>query len=95
MESFLNINKKCECEETDGKPKTSDKVVTSRKYLKCYDSYLDFGFTSIDVWHQERPQCVLCVKVLAPESMLTTKLKRHLQTDHPNMASKSWDYFTR
>jgi len=49
MESFLNINKKCECEETDGKPKTSDKVVTSRKYLKCYDSYLDFGFTSIDV----------------------------------------------
>jgi hypothetical protein len=35
----------------DGKPKTSDKVVNSRKYLKYDDSYLDFGFTLIDVSH--------------------------------------------
>ena len=31
MESFLNINKKCESEEMDGKPKTSDKGVNNRK----------------------------------------------------------------
>lgn len=81
--------------KTDGIPKTSDKVVNSQKYLKYDDSYLEFGFTSIDVSHQEHLQCVLCVKVLAPECLLPAKLKRHLETDHPNMATKSCDYFTR
>jgi len=58
MESFLNINKKYESEETEGKPKTSDKLVNNRKYWKYDHSYLDFGFASIDVSHQEHPQFV-------------------------------------
>ena len=35
------------------------------------------------------------MKVLAPECMLPTKLKCHLETSHPNMVIKSRDYFTR
>jgi len=35
------------------------------------------------------------MKVLAPECMLPTKVKRHLETVHTNMPSKSHDYFTR
>jgi hypothetical protein len=31
---------------------------------------------------------------LAPECMLSTKLKHQLETNHPNMASISPDYFT-
>jgi len=46
MESFLNINKKCDSEEMNGKPKTTDKVVNNWKYD---DSYLDFCFTLISV----------------------------------------------
>jgi hypothetical protein len=59
------------------------------------DSYLDFGFTSTEVDGEERPQYVLCRKVLASESMLPSKLKRHLETIHPSVVSKSLDYFSR
>ena len=38
---------------------------------------------------------MLCMKVLAPECMLPSKLKRHLETNHPSMVSKFHDYFTR
>ena len=69
--------------------------MNNRKYWKYDDSYLDFGFTLINITHQEHPHCVLGVKVLASECMLPSKLKCHFQTDHPNMASKSCDYFTR
>jgi hypothetical protein len=54
MDRFLpNSNKRCESE---------NKVAINRKFD---DSYLDFGFTSTEVDGEERPQCVLCMKVLA------------------------------
>ena len=56
----------------DDRPKTK-----SRKYN---DSYLDFGFTFILQNDKKKPQCVICSKVLASESMLPNKLKRHLKT---------------
>jgi hypothetical protein len=60
-----------------------------------YDSYLDFGFTLTEVDGEEMPQCVLCMKVLASECMLPSKLKCHLETTHPSVVSKSRDYFSR
>jgi hypothetical protein len=48
----------------------SSKRVKKRKNRKCDDSYLDFGFTSTEVDGEERPQCVLVMKVLASECML-------------------------
>jgi hypothetical protein len=56
---------------------------------------LDFGFTLAEVDGKERPQCVLCMKVLASECMPPSKLKRHLETNHSSLVSKSRDYFSR
>mgnify|MGYP002775206681 CR=1 FL=1 len=85
-----------------GSSNGSDKASTSggkeakkRKYRKYDDSYLDFGFTSIEVNNEEKPQCVLCLKILSSECMLPSKLKRHLETIHPTMADKSRDFFHR
>lgn len=65
------------------------------KYRKYDDKYLDFGFSCIDINNEERPQCVVCMKVLSVESMLPSKLKRHLETVHPNMVGKPREFFQR
>jgi hypothetical protein len=51
--------------------------VKKRKNRKYDDSYLDFGFTWTEVNGKKSPQCVLWMKVLASERMLSSKLKRH------------------
>jgi len=60
---FLNINNKCGTKEKDGQRQTSGELVKKRKYRICDDIYLDFGSTSIDDNHQERPQCLSCLEV--------------------------------
>jgi len=52
---FLDINNKCGTEENDGQRQTRGELVKKRKYQICDDIYLDFGSTSIDDSHQERP----------------------------------------
>jgi hypothetical protein len=37
----------------------------------------------------------MCMKVLASERMLPSKLKRHLETAHLSVVSNSRDYFRR
>jgi hypothetical protein len=96
MDQFLLIsNKRCESENKESKSSTSGKSVKKRKNKKYDDSYLDSGFTSIEVEGEERPQCVLCMNVLASKSMMPSKLKRHLETTHPCVVSKPRDYFSR
>jgi hypothetical protein len=74
MDRFLlNSNKRCESENKEGTSSTSGKSVKKRKNRKYDESYLDFGFTPIEVDGQERPQCVLYMKVLAIECMLSSK----------------------
>jgi len=49
----------------------------SRKYTnsyKCNNSYVDVGFTFILQNGEEKPQCVVCSKVLVSESMLPNKI---------------------
>lgn len=94
MERFL-LNKEIDKLRQPDEASTSDKGVKRRKYRKYDDSYLNFGFTSVEVNHEERPQCVLCLKILAVENMLPSKLKRHLETIHPTMVGKSREFFTR
>jgi hypothetical protein len=96
MDKFLlNINKYCRSKNKEDAPQTSGGGVKKQKCHKYDNSYLDFGFTSTDVNDKERPQCALCLKVLAPECMLPSKLKRHLETNHRNMVGKPCDFFTR
>jgi hypothetical protein len=66
MDRFLlNSNKHCESENKEGTSSTGGKSVKKRKNRKYDDSYLDFGFTSTEVHGEERPQCVLRMKVFA------------------------------
>jgi hypothetical protein len=69
--------------------------VKKRRNRKYDDSYFGFGFTSTEVDGEERPQYVLCMKVLASEFMLPSKLKCHLEITHPSVVSKAHDYFSR
>lgn len=96
MDKFLlNLNNQDSAKSIDEVPQTSGKGSEKRKRRKYDDSYLDFGFTSINENDKERPQCVLCMKVLAPECMLPSKLKRHLETNHSNFVGKPRNFFKR
>ncbi|CAG2059271.1 unnamed protein product [Timema podura] len=76
MEKFVNPNKKRKVEDTV--PFSTDE--RKRKCRKYYKSYLDYSFTNTGVDNQEHPQCIVCLKVLSPDSMLPGKLKRNLET---------------
>jgi hypothetical protein len=49
---------------------------------------VSFGFTN-NVDGEERPQCILCTKILAADSMKLDKLKRHIETVHPEYDGKN------
>lgn len=103
MKRFLSSNK-----TEQGSKQSSDSASTSvksdaeaaegsrkPKYRKYDDKYLDFGFSCIEINNEERPQCVVCMKVLSVESMLPSKLKRHLETVHSNLIGKPREFFKR
>jgi len=53
---------------------------------------MQFGFTSIIVSGEEKPQCVLCNKVFSNDSMGPVKLKQHLENVH--LQTKNKDRFS-
>ena len=55
--------------------------------------FLDLGFASIKDHGAEKPQCVLCYKVLSYESLKKNKLKRHLETKHPQHVKNNRIFF--
>jgi hypothetical protein len=55
-----------------------------------YDSYNQYGFTSIIINGAERAQCVICSKALSNDSIKPTKLKQHLQNVHPKDKDKGF-----
>ena len=65
----------------------------SERKRKYSDDFLKWGFTDIVIAGVERPQCVVCLEVLAHESMKPIKLQRHLQTKQPDLKDKSIDFF--
>ncbi len=54
---------------------------------------LALGFTVNVVGEEERPMCVLCLKTLAADSIKPTKLRRHIETMHPNYVQKPLEFF--
>ena len=59
------------------------------------EAFLNFGFTSIIENSIEKPQCVICSKVLTRESIKLSKLKQHLESGHSELVGKSVDFFRR
>lgn len=48
---------------------------------------------SVKSEQQPKPQCVVCYESLSNECMKPAKLRRHLETKHPEHKSKSLDFF--
>ena len=69
--------------------------MSSSKKRKYSDEYIKFGFTSIVDKGVEKPQCVVCYKVLGVDSMRPSKMKLHLTSNHPSHVDKDIDYFRR
>jgi hypothetical protein len=76
MDTFLNRPKR------DNPEFDSSNTVRKLKYRKYHESYMDYGFMYTVVENKERPQCVICFKVMAVESILPNKMKCHLETVH-------------
>jgi hypothetical protein len=87
MDKFLNRPKR------DNPEFDSSNTVRKSKHRKYDESYMDYGFTYTVVENEERPQCVICFKVMAVETMLPNKMKRHLETVHQTLKNKPRTYF--
>lgn len=87
MDKFLNRPKR------DNPEFDSSNTVRKSKHRKYDESYMDYGFTYTVVGNEERPQCVICFKVMAVGSMLSNKMKRHLETVHATLINKPRTYF--
>ena len=57
------------------------------------ESFLSFGFSFLVSKGLQVPQCIVCQKTLANESMKPFKLNEHLEKVHPDLAKKGLDYF--
>ena len=60
---------------------------------KYNHSYIEYGFTSIIINGEERPQCVICSKALTNDSMKPAKMKQHLPNVHPQHKDKNKNFF--
>ncbi|GFS59826.1 zinc finger BED domain-containing protein 5 [Nephila pilipes] len=68
------------------------KKVVKRKYD---EDYIKYGFSWCGDETAPRPQCIICGDQLSNESMVPSKLKRHLYSGHPSCANKDKQYFKR
>ena len=59
-----------------------------KKSFRYDESYIQLGFIVINACGEDKPQCVLCHKVLASSSLKPCNLKRHLETHHPDSKDK-------
>jgi len=60
------------------------------------DSYLKFGFIQCpDTDQLPRPQCVICATVLGNEAVKPWRFIRHLNTKHPDLVNKTFEFFMR
>ncbi|GFU02895.1 zinc finger BED domain-containing protein 5 [Trichonephila clavipes] len=70
---------------------TSSSTVSKAKKRKYDESYIRFGFVDSN----GSPLCMLCSKLLLNSSMAPAKLRRHLETVHPECKDKNQDFFGR
>ena len=59
------------------------------------DSYVDCGFMNITEKGIMKPQCLICLKVLTAQSLKPSKLKQHLQSQHPSYVGRDRSHFER
>lgn len=91
MDKFLIRQKEDEKnDENEGKKSAPTKLVPKkRKYL---EEYLEYGFIASEK-DELLPFCLMCSTTLSNESMNPSKLKRHLETKHPDHKNKPIIFF--
>ena len=62
---------------------------------KFNENYIQYGFTSIFDYREEKGQCVLRYKVFGHYSLKPSKLKLHLDKVHSNYKDKNVNFFKR
>jgi len=66
------------------------------KKVRIYQvEYLKYGFTFATINEEPRPKCIICLEVLANDSMKPSRLIRHLKTKHPEYEGKPFEFFSR
>lgn len=73
----------------DGQIGNASSSTTARKKGKRYKAQR--GISALQ-GQEEGPQCVVCLKILAAVSMKATKIKRHLETRHPDHVNKPLEF---
>jgi len=68
---------------------------TTSKKRKYDESYLSFGFIPVGMAENPDGQCVICNKIMCNSSLVPAKLRRHLDTNHPQLKDKSLSFFER
>jgi len=56
---------------------------------------LSLGFTRTTVGNEERPQCVICLKLFVSDNIKPDKLRHHLKTSHPELKEKPVEVFRK
>ncbi|KAI0221285.1 hypothetical protein LSAT2_027344, partial [Lamellibrachia satsuma] len=59
------------------------------------EEYLRFGFSFLKEKGVQKPQCVLCMKVLSAESMKPFQLRRNFEKEHPMYIDRNNSFFQR
>ncbi len=95
--SALSMDKFLKRQQVPGKRKVDDEstsnITTTTKRRKYDEAYLALRFTSTLVGDEERPQCVVCLKILASDNMKPNKLRRDLEMSHHEHKDKPVDFF--
>ena len=85
--------KRVEPATSSDKSKGRKRKPATRKYDPAY---LKYGFIEEPESRiSPRPLCVVCSESFANSSMKPSKLSRHLQTSHPDLAEKPIEFFQR
>ena len=82
-------------QNTPTNKKAESKERTISKKRKYDESYLSFGFIPVGIAENPDGQCVICSKIMCNSSLVPAKLKRHLDTNHPELKDKSVSFFER
>ncbi|XP_056645804.1 zinc finger BED domain-containing protein 5-like [Diorhabda sublineata] len=95
MDKFL-FGKQSTSPAEDDEPCTSSiakkRKIVNRKYS---EDYIRYGFYWCGDEAAPKPLCVICNEQLTNDSMVPSKLNRHLTSKHPNCAKKDISYFQR
>ncbi|XP_072387627.1 uncharacterized protein [Diabrotica undecimpunctata] len=63
--------------------KPNSTKISAAKIRKYNSDYLKMGFTFTGPEQQPKPQCVICYESISNKCMKPAKLRRHLETKHP------------